>query len=485
MGNESDRGGLIRNTFANTLQVLGNQFLGVFIFLIISRSFDKPSFGELSWSLAVLTLITTLLSLRLEQIVVRNVAAGDNPSGMLTLFAAHNFIMGLLFFGILSVVCYFYHPLAREHYLLWVLSISQILTFWALPFRQLLAGREAFGWLALMASVSNLVRAVGLYFCVTYSTLSLRTVIVLFTVSAMVELGLGVWIVCGRLGIGLKRMGFVSAYVGLIRSSLPQVGVVFLQTGVARVDWILMGVLSTPAHTAEYTFAYRAFEFAPLPLLVLAPLLLNKMAREQGRENLDEDKLAERGGRTDIHFLDRLVRLELLLATLPTLWLVLTWAPMVDLFTMSKYGASNTLTFLILSCCIPFQYINNLYWSQEFARNRLSLILSVTAVTGAVVLVGDVILIPYYAGAGAAAAFLSAMVVQYILYTRASELERKWEWGGRMLLSMAIAGGSGVIAVGVTNLLMLQMLLGTVLYCLLGWITGLFRTKENVLLWNP
>ena len=91
MANDSDRGGLIKNFFANTLQVLGNQFLGVFIFLLISRSFDKPSFGELSWSLAVLTLITTLLSLRLEQIVVRNVAAGDNPSGMLTLFAAHNF----------------------------------------------------------------------------------------------------------------------------------------------------------------------------------------------------------------------------------------------------------------------------------------------------------------------------------------------------------------------------------------------------------
>ncbi|MBN8850499.1 MAG: hypothetical protein BGO55_31690 [Sphingobacteriales bacterium 50-39] len=471
MGNESDRGRLIRNISANTLQVLGNQFLGVFIFLIISRSFDKPSFGELSWSLAVLTLITTLLSLRLEQIVVRNVAAGGDPSDMLTLFAAHNFFTGLFFFGVLSAVCYLYPPLAREHYLLWILSISQVLTFWALPFRQLLAGCGAFGWLALLASVSNLIRAVGLYCCVIYSALSLRMVIALFTVSSMVELGLGVWIVRGRLGIGLRRMRFVPAYTVLIKSSLPQAGVVFLQAGIARVDWILMGVLSSPTHTAEYTFAYRAFEFAPLPLLVLAPLLLNKMARA--------------GGRTDMLFLDRLVRLELLLATLPTLWLILAWAPMVDFLTVAKYGASNTRTFLILSCCIPFQYINNLYWSQEFARNRLGLILSVTAVTGTIVLVGDVILIPYYAGAGAAAAYLAAMTVQYILYTRASDLGKKWEWGGRLLVSMAIAGGSGLIVVGVTDVLMLQLLLGTALYCLLGWVTGLFRTKENVLLWNP
>jgi O-antigen/teichoic acid export membrane protein len=471
VANDSDRGRLIRNISANTLQVLGNQFLGVFIFLLISRSFDKPSFGELSWSLAVLTLITTLLSLRLEQIVVRNVAAGDNPSGMLTLFAAHNFFAGLLFFGILSAVCYLYPPLVQQHYLLWMLSISQILTFWALPFRQLLTGRGAFGWLALLASVSNLLRAVGLYCCVIYSALNIRAVVLLFTVSALIELMLGLWIVCGRLGVKMGMVNARTAYVELLKASVPQVGVVFLQAGIARVDWILMGILSTPAHTAEYTFAYRAFEFAPLPLLVIAPLLLNKMARG--------------GGRADGTFLDRLVRLELLLATLPTLWLVLAWAPVVDLFTVSRYGASNTLTFLILSCCIPFQYINNLYWSQEFARNRLSLILSVTAVTGAIVLGGDVILIPYYAGAGAAAAFLAAMIAQYILYTRASDLGKKWEWGGRLLLSMGIAVCSGVIAVGITNMLTLQLLLGTVLYCLLGWVTGLLRTKENVLVWNP
>ncbi|HVU56838.1 MAG TPA: oligosaccharide flippase family protein [Puia sp.] len=475
MENDSDRGRLIRNISANTLQVLGNQFLGVFVFLIISRSLDKPSFGELSWSLAVLTLITTLLSLRLEQIVVRNVAAGDNPSGVLTLFAAHNFFMGLVFFGVLSIVCF----LGGNHFL-WILSVSQILTFWALPFRQLLAGRGAFGWLALLASISNLIRAMGLYFCVIYSTLKIPAVVVLFTLSALVELLLGIWIVCGRLGIGMTRMNFASAYASLIRSSLPQVGVVFLQAGIARVDWILMGILSTPAHTAEYTFAYRAFEFAPLPLLVIAPLLLNRLAREEGMGSAGRNK-----GRANEPFLDRLVRLELLLATLPTLWLTMAWAPLVDLFTASKYGASNTWTFLILACCIPFQYINNLYWSQEFARNRLSLILSVTAVTGVIMLAGDVILIPYYAGAGAAAAFLAATIVQYILYARASDLEKKREWGGRLLLSMVIAGGSGVIAAGVTNLLTLQLLLGTALYCLSGWLTGTLRIKENVLLWNP
>jgi hypothetical protein len=88
---------LFRNISLNTLQVLANQFLGVFIFLLLSRYLDKGIYGELNWSLAVLTLMTTILSLRLEQIVVRNVAAGKDPSALLTLFTVHNLVTGSVF----------------------------------------------------------------------------------------------------------------------------------------------------------------------------------------------------------------------------------------------------------------------------------------------------------------------------------------------------------------------------------------------------
>lgn len=459
-----DKSKLIKHISANTLQVLGNQCLGVFIFLLISRELDKPSFGELSWALAVLTLITTLLSLRLEQIVVRNVAAGDDPSGMLTLFAAHNFFTGLIFFGVLSLVCYLYPGLNRQHYLLWMLSISQILTFWALPFRQLLTGRSAFGWLAMLASISNLVRATGLYIYTVYSGLTLQTVIVLFTISSFAELALGIWIVCGRLKIKMGMSDAFKAYIALLRSSLPQMGVVFLNAGIARIDWILLGLLSTPAHTAEYTFAYRSFEFVPLPLLVLAPFLLNRFAR---------------GDDPDESFLRALVRVEMVLATLPVLWLVIMWAPVVDAFTDNKYGEVNAVTFLILACCIPFQYLINLYWSHAFARNRLVHILSVTAVTGAIVLVGNVLLIPAYAGQGAALVYLAAMVVQYALYARNAVFKGK-EWGLHLLLAMSVAACSGLTAVSLSDSLILRLLLASALYCLLGWLTGLLKAKEMI-----
>ena len=74
------RKNFLKDISASTIQVVLNQALGLLVFIIISRYLQKSVYGELNWSLAILTFIFTTLSLRLEQIVVRKVAAGDDPS---------------------------------------------------------------------------------------------------------------------------------------------------------------------------------------------------------------------------------------------------------------------------------------------------------------------------------------------------------------------------------------------------------------------
>jgi len=444
-----------------------NQFLGVFIFLLISRGLDKSSFGELSWALAVLTFVTTILSLRLEQIIVRNVAAGEDPSRMLTVFAAHNLLMGILFFIVLSLTWFLVPAFHNKLSLLWMLSISQLLSFFALPFRQIVTGRSSFTWLALLSTLSNFLRAAGFMACFFFSVLTLRTVLILFTVSSLAELLLGVWIVCRRLAIPFRLHDLLPAYKALIKSSLPQMGVVFLNAGIGRMDWILLGILSTPVRTAEYAFTYRAYEFSPLPLLVLAPFLMNRFAQSEGRS-----VSAER--------MDWLVRLEMVLATLPTLLLVLSWSPLVDGLTGNKYGSVNIFTFLILSFCIPFQYLINLYWTHEFSRNRLSLIFRITAVTAIVVLVGDSFLIPLWAGEGAALVLLFATILQYLLYARVSSFGGQREWARHLLVAVSIAVCSGLSAIWLTDSLILRLLLATGFYLLPAWMTGLIKSKDKV-----
>ncbi|MBS1601456.1 MAG: oligosaccharide flippase family protein, partial [Bacteroidetes bacterium] len=338
----------------NTLQVLAGQVLGVFIFLLLSRYLDKDGYGRLSWALAVLTMATTILSLRLEQIVVRDVAAGKDASSLLGLFLFHTMGAAVVLLVLLLVF--------RAHPLLWGLSFSQLLLLMALPFRQLLTGRSAFGWLVVVGCVSSLIRCLGLVGLAVFAMVNLRSVVVLFTVSALVEWVVGFWVVVYRLGVNVK-WGSWPAYRRLIADSLPQAGMVVLNAGLARIDWILLGVFSGSAAVAEYSFAYRAYEFSPVPLLVLAPLLLNELSRGDGRR------------------LGWFKRVYLFCGTLLPLAGILLWSPVMGRLTSGKYGRSDWAVFALLSCSSPFQYFINLYWTEEFAANRLGRIFRITLVT--------------------------------------------------------------------------------------------------------
>jgi len=469
---------LFRDIALNTLQVLVNQVLGVFIFLLLSRSLDKDIYGELNWSLAVLTLITTILSLRLEQIVVRNVAAGKDPSAMLTLFLAHNAVTGLIFLGGLLAASFLFPAFFHRHYILWILSISQLLTFFSLPFRQLATGQSAFGWLTAISTVSNIIRCGWIGWLAAFSAITLPRVLIIFILSAGVEFILGGYIVVRKLKVPFSTRQNFATYQQLIKESLPQVGLVFLNAGIARIDWILMGFLSTRVHTAEYSFAYRAYEFSPLPLLILAPFLLNSFSRYFSGPGSGSALTGGPAHTPAPAWLGLFVRLSAIFATLLPLWGMLLWAPLVDLLTHHKYGQVNNLTFLLLSVCIPFQYLINICWSAEFAANRLGRIFAITAVTAVIVVAGDCLLIPAYGGQGAAMAYLVSMIVQYGLYSRISifaAARKEWPW--QMFMAIAIAAASGEGALLLTDSVPLQLGIATVLYALLTWGSGRLGEK--------
>ena len=126
---------LFKDIQASTVQVTINQALGIMIFLVISRYLPKEEYGEFNWSLAILTFVTSILSLRLEQVVVRQVAAGENPSKLLTIFSGHIFFSGVLFYLVLLSGSIFFPAFFRRHDLLLILAISHLLSFFSSPFR--------------------------------------------------------------------------------------------------------------------------------------------------------------------------------------------------------------------------------------------------------------------------------------------------------------------------------------------------------------
>ncbi len=430
---------LFNDVSASALQVIVNQVLGISVFLLTSLYLPKEVYGELNWSYAVLMFITTVLSLRLEQIVVKRAAVDLNVSAIMTLYMIHVLLSGMGFYLLLLFLNYIFPSFFTVHSFLLILGISQLLAFFSSPFKSVANGKERFGYLAIMSSTAILIRAIGLLIVIVFFHLSIQWVMAIFIASSFIELLVCYYLVNNRMQIKLTMRIRFTDYVHLLKESLPQIGVAVLMAGILRIDWILLGFFSTASHTAEYSFAYRVFELSPLPLLIIAPVLLSRFAKYFAG-NTEQIILQKK------EKLSLLVRSEMIAATLIPLILNIIWVPFIDSLTGNKYGAINQGTFLILSCCIPFQYISNLLWSAHFTQNRLKLILRITLITFCVIFAGDLLFIPLYNVKGAALVYLVATIIEYINYMRSSALSKIRETWQSLFICFIAAAGSGLAA---------------------------------------
>lgn len=467
---------LLKDISASTIQVVLNQLLGLLIFIIISRYLQKSIYGELNWSLAILTFVFTTLSLRLEQIVVRKVAAGNDPSKMLALFTGHVLVTGFVFYLLLSFCGFLFPSFFQQHQLLLMLAISQLLSFISSPFKQIANGKEFFGLLAIMSSVSNLVRVILLLWVVFFSVLTIHQVLVVYIVSALVELLINIYIVRYRLNISACRW-ILKDYFFLLNESLPQIGSVFLNACIARIDWILLGIFSGAVITAEYSFAYKVFELCPLPLLILGPILLSRFSKyfSQNAETALFSK------KTEIGFF---IRCEMIAATSIPLVINIVWSPLIDTLTNNKYGEINKMNFLLLSLCLPFQYMNNLLWTVEFAQNRLRRIFKITAVTCLIIFAGDLLMIPLLNAKGAAIVYLTATITEYFIYMRISIISKVKESWHALFFCMAAMMLSGIAAGFMTDTVFLRLFLSVGIYCMLLFVTGQLKKHDLQLIRN-
>ena len=430
---------LFNDVSASALQVIVNQVLGISVFILTSLYLPKDVYGELNWSYAVLMFITTILSLRLEQIVVRRAAVDQDASTIMTLYMIHVLLSGMGFYIIFLFLSYIFPSFFSVHSFLLILGISQLLTFFSSPFKSVTNGKERFGYLTIMSSTAVLIRAIGLFFIIVFYQLSIQWVMAIYIASSFFELLVCFYLVSNRMQVKLTTRVRFTDYLHLLKESLPQIGVAALAAGISRIDWILLGLFSTAGLTADYSFAYRVFELSPLPLLIIAPILLSRFAKYFACNT--EQMLLQKKEKLSL-----LVRSEMIVATLIPLILNIIWVPFIDSLTGNKYGAINQTTFLILSCCIPFQYISNILWSAHFAQNRLKLILRITFVTFCVILAGDLLFIPLYNVKGAALVYLAATIIEYIYYMRSSVLSKIKEMWQSLVICFIAAAGSGLAA---------------------------------------
>jgi O-antigen/teichoic acid export membrane protein len=423
--------GHLKNLSANALQLVANQLFGLVIFYVLSTNLSKDSFGLLNLALAILLAVFNVLSCGMDQLIVKKIAADDDKESALSLYITHTLITGLLFYGLLLGGYLLFPNLPTVYRLLLFVGIGKLMIYLSTPYKQAASGLEEFKLLAGLSIISNFVRCAYLVVALLLHSIDLSVIVAIFIIGDVLEFIIGFSLFKAKAKMPVRLKWDRTNYLYLIREALPQMGVVLITSSLARFDWIFIGFMLSAIKLAEYSFAYKLFEVATLPLLAIAPLLIPRFTKmfKQGDVNIAGLKF--------------LIRIEMIVAAFTVLLLNIYWSPIIDWVTQGKYGAVNVNTIFILSLCLPLLYLENFLWTIFFAQGRLKMILHAFIVTLAVNVVGDIILIPIYKNEGAAIAFLLACIAQIIFYLRKNTLIELKNIGQPLFVCTACALGSG------------------------------------------
>jgi O-antigen/teichoic acid export membrane protein len=331
-------------------------------------------------------------------------------------------------------------------------------------------GLEAYKRLAVLSLITNSIKFLLIIALYLIHQFTILNVIYCYLITTAVEFVLAYVMLNKSLAIRVKPLLKVKEYKYFILESLPQLGVVLFDSALARIDWILLGIVSTAAITAEYSFVYKIFELSKLPLLIISPILLTRFSKLFSSESIVSPEHQ--------HEIQIFLKLELFLIMLIPLVLSCVWTPLIDYFTDNKYGAVNEVNYYILALCVPLMAVINFLWTLGFVQGQLKVIMFITIGVSIMNILGNTILIPFYGAQGSAIAFLASTILQlflYLKYIHQNRLKFKLKNAG---LAFLIAVFAVACAKFLSNNVIFTTAMALMIYVLLALLSKQIIFKE-------
>ena len=399
---------IIRDISANTAQIVITQTFGLAIFYFTSKFLRKTDFGEFNWCLAVGSTIIALASLGLDLVFVKKVAIGKNILLISGLHFFHTIFVAVVLGFTALIFRQFIPGFTVSHPLFFLIFVNLALANIANSFKLCLNGLEEYRKLASLAMIANFLKFSIIIFLYLSNNFTIFSIIIAYGITSITEFVAGYFLLGNSLSARIKPVVKLMEYKYFIIESLPQLGVVLFDSALARIDWILLGVLASATVTAEYSFAYRIFELSKLPILIIAPVLLTRFSKLFAGEKAATTKYLD-----DIN---TFFKIEFFVVMIIPLMLLSCWTPLIDYLTDNKYGVVNEINYRLLGFCIPLACVINFLWTLAFVQGQLKIILYITIAVSTVNVLLNLVLIPVYSGLGASAAFLVSTALQIILY---------------------------------------------------------------------
>lgn len=395
---------------ANALQIGFSQLGGLFLFWLASKELSKTDFGDFNWYFAVYGTLIAVFSFGFDFIVIKRISAKNDIDTARIQFIQSLTICALALIPVLFII---YSGLFSTQFkeTLFILVSFQF-TYLSMPFKNALTGKELFSKSAQAVIISNSIKIaliLTLYFVHKVTLFNVSIVLAISNFTELLFYIINSYKVFEKIYFSKKIN--LKLYKELLKESLPQLGVIIFDSAFARIDWILLGVLSTTnaaVNTAEYSFAYKIFELSKLPLLILAPILFTRFSKLfYNPANITNEVSSG---------VYSFFKIELLIGMMIPLLINIAWVPLMLFFTDGKYGPENAHIYFLLSLTIPIIYMINFLWTIAFAQGQLKLTMTLSIINSILNILLNVVLIPLYGQTGAALSFLICNVVMFPVY---------------------------------------------------------------------
>lgn len=460
----------LKDVSASTVQIGVTQIANLVIFYLISKYISKEDFGFYNWSVALCTTLITILSFGMDLVYVKRVASGYKEMITINLHFFHTLVSGMILICLLGVFLLFFPSFLDGKMLFLLILINQVSFAVSNSIKLALNGLEKYSYLAYIAIVINIIKLIFILVLFFVGSFSISNIIYSFILTYLIEFIYCFFIARKILQQPIKPVIIASEYKELIKESLPQLGTIILSTSSFRVDLILMGILATTIKTAEYGFALKILQISQLPLMIISPIILTRFSKIfNNRDGIDIETSSK---------LDRFLKIEMIIAVLIPLGIVSIWTDFFDLITDNKYGAVNALTFQIMAVGIPLHYATNFLWTMAFSQGQLKQILKITIITFSMNAIGNVVLIHFFGGEGAALSDLLCSVISFILYYKIT-IQTSYKFKLKIPL-IAITNGSIAVLISLNCdvHIILRFLITFVIYGILSHLTKQFDFKS-------
>lgn len=394
---------------ANALQIAFSQLGNLFLFWLASKELSKNDFGDFNWYIAIYGTLIAFFSFGFDFIVIKRVSS-KNETDAARIQLLQSLIVCAV--SVLPLVLILFSGLFSNQFreTFFILVAFQF-TYLSMPFKNALTGKELFSKSAQAIIVSNALKIVLVLLMYALHNVTLFHICLLLAICNFVELMF--YIINSYKafdGRFFSKLSF-SYYAEVFKESLPQLGVIIFDSAFARIDWILLRLMSTSngsVNTAEYSFAYKIFELSKLPLLVLAPILFTRFSKLFYQTEAITDDM-KNGVRS-------FFKLEMIVGMTIPLILNFSWVPLMQFFTGNKYGPENELIYFLLSLTLPITYMINFLWTAAFAQGQLKLTMILSIINSCLNILFNILLIPKYGQTGAAVSFLACNVIMLPIY---------------------------------------------------------------------